>query len=196
MTESREPTEQGPVHASWDQPREPIDAAPSHAEWTEQREPLRQRERHSGLTAGIILIALGAVFLLAQIVRLENAVLFALGVGFFAAYFTTGRTRGFLVAGGVLSGLGLGTLVSSFAGLTGPVASAVWFLGFAAGWAAIYVAERSMRWVLWPAAVFLVLGAISGITAIPGFDDLSRYLWPVVLIVIGGWLLLRRQRSF
>lgn len=198
MTQARDPIDGEPVHSNWaerPEQRVPIDAEPVHASWSEQRAPLAQRDRHSGITAGIILIALGAVFLIAQIVRLENALLFVLGIGFYVAYFVAGRSRGLLVAGGVLGGLGLGTLVRDLAGLSGSLGSGVLFLCWALGWASIWLIDQRLRWALWPAAVFAAIGAISTATAIPGLDQYSSYVWPLVLIAIGAWLLLRRQRA-
>jgi hypothetical protein len=49
----------------------------------------------------------------------------------------------------------------------------------------------SRSWALIPGVILLIFGAILG-TPLAGF---TQYLWPVILVVLGGYLIVRFFRS-
>lgn len=175
---------------------EPIEGEPVHATWTERREPAVERDRHGGRTAGIILIAIGVLLLLTQLVPgADKLLLLALGIGFYAAYFLADRRRGFLIAGGVLGGLGLGIYLSGVLRGPGSADGAAFFLAWAAGWASIYLVDRTQKWPLWPAGIFAAIGVVVTLSGLPGLASVTGLIWPLILIGLGAWLLWRRQRA-
>jgi len=76
-------------------------------------------------------------------------------------------------------------------------------LGLGLGFLAIYGVdlialrspERARWWPLIPGAILTVIAGAGGAFGDEGGRALQQG-WPVVLIVIGGWLLLRRRVSF
>lgn len=142
---------------------------------------------------GLLLIAIGAALLIMLTTDVGGEVVVGfLGLGFLAAYAAT-RTYGFLVPGGILTGLGAGLVVESQGGPGGSVV-----LGLGCGFLAIALIDRLVSssdgvwwWPLIPGGVLVVAGA-SSLTGVP---NLEVYLVPAALIVIGAALLLRRPRS-
>jgi len=141
---------------------------------------------------GLLLIAIGAALLLVLTTGVGGEVLVGLlGLAFLAAYATT-RAYGFLVPGGILTGLGTGILIAARGG---PDEAVV--LGLGAGFLAIalvsaLVGPRSAGW-WWPLIPGGVLSAV-GAAGLTGVEDLPAYLVPTALIVVGLTLLLRRRR--
>jgi hypothetical protein len=144
-------------------------------------------------TLGLLLIAIGSALLLVMATDLGGEVFVLLiGGGFLGAYVLT-RAYGFLVPGGILTGLGAGILVESWGGPNEAVT-----LGLGTGFLAIAVIDRlrgstgSGWW--WP----LIPGSILTITAastVTGLRDLGSYLLPAALIVVGAFLLVRRGEA-
>ena len=94
------------------------------------------------LAPGVILIALGALFFLAQLTDLGGeAVVAVIGGAFLVAYAFT-RQYGFLVPGGIMTGLGLGILSQSQAT---PDAGGVVVIGLGAGFLSIYLIDLLVR---------------------------------------------------
>lgn len=148
--------------------------------------------RDPALVGGIALVGLGAVLLLVTMTGAGGEIfLVAAGAVFLVAY-AVNRRYGFLIPGFILVGLGAGVMVQTYSGLaSAPV------LGLGLGFLAIYAANillgRAVQW--WP----LVPG---GILAMAGIAQLGQELaalawvaawWPVVLILIGVLLLIRRR---
>ncbi len=142
---------------------------------------------------GLLLIAIGAALLLVLTTGVGGEVLVGfLGLAFLAAYATT-RTYGFLVPGGILTGLGTGILIAA---RDGPDAAVV--LGLGAGFLVIalvsaLVGPRPAGW-WWPLIPGGVLSAV-GAAGLTGVEDLPAYLVPAALVVVGLLLLLRRGGS-
>jgi len=140
---------------------------------------------------GLLLIGLGGVLLLTVTTDIDGEVVVAfLGVAFLVGYWRQ-RTYGFLIAGGILTGLAAGLLLETVG-----VASEIVPFGLGAGFVAIAVLDRLVTpgrgawwWPLIPGGVLMTSSAGS----ITGIPDLGRYLLPAVLIVIGAVLLLRRD---
>lgn len=139
---------------------------------------------------GIILIVLGVVFLLAQQGRVGGqAVVAAIGIALLVAFLYT-RNYGFLVPGGIMTGLGLGIIYRSQSDQGWAV-----LLGLGLGFASIYVLDvltggrRGGQW--WP----LIPGGILtffGLAQASGFLGTIGRWWPIILIVIGVYLLFRQ----
>lgn len=147
------------------------------------------------MVPGVILIALGVLFLIAQRINVGGeAVVAAIGLAFLVAYWLT-RNYGLLVPGGIMTGLGIGIIyeVRSNAG-GAPV-----LLGLGLGFVGIYVVDAAVRraswgwWPLIPGGVLTLIGLLlaSGQTGLVG--TIGRW-WPAVLILIGLWFL-QRGRS-
>jgi hypothetical protein len=125
------------------------------------------------------LIALGVITLLSRLGGAEW-----LWLGLLAAVFLLGyvsrQNYGFLVAGGVLMGVAVGTLLDTQSGM---------LLSLAVGFLAIdRVEPRPNRWAFYTAAIFAVLGGLSALSAV---GLLGTVGFALLLIAAGGYLLLR-----
>lgn len=140
---------------------------------------------------GLLLIGLGGVLLLAATTDIGGEVVIGfVGVAFLVAYAMT-RTYGFLIPGGILTGLGTGLVLQSL-GVRGDIV----VLGLGLGFVAIAVVDQLVApgrpgwwWPFIPGGVLL----LSSIGSVTGLPRLGRYLVPGVLIVAGAALLLRRD---
>jgi hypothetical protein len=147
----------------------------------------------SGWLPGVALIAVGVTLFTVQLLDLDASVI-VLVIGLvFAAAFAVTRRYGLLIPAGILTGLGTGILLEH-AGLVGePVV-----LGLGLGFLAIYgvdllttgAREPGRWWPLIPGGILTVIAAAESTFGPEGARVLERG-WPVVLIVVGAWLLLR-----
>ena len=157
----------------------------------------------STLIAGIALISIGVLTLVSQFARfpsLELVFLPALAL-IFLVWGSLTRNGGLLIPGGVLAGIGLGAIL-----VTGPYASlpdektgGVFLLAFAAGWVLITLLSAVftrcvMWWSLIVAGILSVVGAVLlvGGVALEALALLGK-LWPLALVGVGAWLILRRK---
>lgn len=139
---------------------------------------------------GFALIGIGAVLLVGALTDVGGEMVPGLiGLGFLAAYVRT-RAYGFLVPGGILTGLGVG-LVLEGQGVAGEVVP----LGLGLGFLAVAVMGRlagedwpGWWWPLIPGGVLTAVGTIG----LAERWEVGRYVVPGVLIVIGASLLFRR----
>lgn len=142
---------------------------------------------------GLLLIAIGGALLIVLTTDVGGEVVVVfLGLGFLVAYLPT-RTYGFLVPGGILTGLGAGMVAASQGG---PGVSVP--LGLGCGFLAIALIDRLVGasggvwwWPLIPGGI-LVTGSVSNLSGVP---NLERYVVPGVLIIIGVALLVRRPTA-
>jgi hypothetical protein len=153
--------------------------------------------REAPWIGGLILIAVGAVMLGTQV--LPDIGLFvplAIGLVFLVAFVIT-RAYGFLVPGGIVTGLGVGVALTPYV-VEGTMTGALIIGSLAVGFAAIGVIAYLMRleeahpWPFIPAAI---LGAVAVFLALDRPDALQ---WlgiaiAVAMIVGGGWLMLRQR---
>jgi len=157
-------------------------------------------KRHGGVIGGAILISIGLFALLEQLVPIEWGLYFlpVLALIFLLAGFLE-RRPGLLIPGGILAGIGAGAILvqSPLFALSEPARGGLFLLAFAAGWALITAASflvgKLMLWPLIPAAVMAFFGAALfagslGLQLMIAFG----YIWPVILIAIGAYLILRR----
>lgn len=129
------------------------------------------------------LLALGVVLLLTRLGGADWLWLALLSVTFLVGYVSR-KIYGFLVAGGVLMGVAVGTLIDTQSGM---------LLSLAVGFFAIdRVEPRANRWALFTAGIFAVLGGLSALSAV---GLLSSVGFALLLIAAGGYLLLRDRQQ-
>jgi hypothetical protein len=153
---------------------------------------------------GIVLVIIGIVALLGQFLaqfNLSHLILPGLGLGFLA-WGILARQVGFLIPGGILSGIGLGVIVTQ-TGIGGEMGSeqsgALFLLSFAAGWllitllSAVFTTETQW-WPLIPGGIMAAIGSalLIGDPALTVLEFAGR-VWPVALIIIGVYLIWRRR---
>lgn len=158
-----------------------------------------QRLRSRSYVGPVVLIVIGLGVLLSNLTgdRFGGGFIpFAIGIVFLTAYAAT-RKYGYLVPGGILTGVGAGVLAESFIG--GTESGALVVIGGGIGFLAIYaldliVSGAGARW--WP-VVPGGLMLLAGTSMVSGNQELLRQLgsWsPVLLIALGVWILIRRSR--
>jgi hypothetical protein len=153
--------------------------------------------RPSGrLVAALILIALGTVFLITNLTALEfggGLILLGLAAAFAIGRFVTGQ-YGLAVPAGVLAGIG-GFVALEEAGLVSDGGGWL-FVMLGAGFLLTYVLGWRLGavWPFFPAAALAAFGALVGgwvdAAWLAPYAVLAPY-WPLVLVTIGAWLLLR-----
>ena len=140
----------------------------------------------------LVLIGIGGVLLIAQLTGVgPEAVVAVIGVGFLIAYAAT-RQYGFLIPGGIMTGLGIGIVIETeVAGSQGePV-----LLGLGIGFLVIYAVDAVVRrsaalwWPVIPGGILATIGVLVG-TGRDGWLANAGSWWPAILIVIGGLILL------
>lgn len=140
----------------------------------------------------LVLIGIGAVLLIAQLTGVgAEAVVAVIGVGFLIAYAAT-RTYGFLIPGGIMTGLGVGIVVETqaMASQGEPV-----LLGLGIGFLSIYAVDALVRraeahwWPVIPGGIITTIGVLVG-TGRESWLESAGSWWPAILIIVGGLLLL------
>ena len=170
-------------------------------------EPRRQDRRHPGpgwdhkqLAGPLLLIGLGALFLLEQVFNFGWLVLPVLAASFLTLGLAT-RQAGWLIPGGILGGLSLGIALTDgpfrVAGAGSEARGGLFLLAFALGWASIYLLSKlftrePQTWALIPGGIMALIG-LAVLADQPGLQVLRVLgaLWPVALIVVGVYLLYR-----
>jgi hypothetical protein len=151
----------------------------------------------SGWLPGVILIVIGVTLFAVQWLHLDaNVIVLVIGLVFAGAYAAT-RRYGLLIPAGILTGLGVGVLLEDFGMTREPVV-----LGLGLGFLAIYGVDlltrgsrdRARWWPLIPGAILVVIAAAGGAFGDEGARAVEQG-WPIVLIAIGAWLLLRNRVS-
>ena len=160
---------------------------------------------HGRFVGGLVLVGAGLVLLAGQLFTIGAWPLIMLALLFTGAGVAT-RTAGWFIPGGVLSGIGLGALLSERGLVAGdPAEGGLFLLAFAAGWLSITLlsslfTEQPQRWALIPAGVMaligtpLLLGAV-GEAALAAVMGWLAFLWPLALIALGLVVLLRRRSA-
>jgi len=143
---------------------------------------------------GIVLIALGVLFLVGQRLAIGGeGVVAVIGLAFLTAYAFT-RNYGFLVPGGIMSGLGIGIIYETLLDANGaPV-----LLGLGLGFITIYVISRLQGrmsadwWPLIPGGILTTVGLFLAADQTGLLGTIGRW-WPAALIIIGVFLIYRRR---
>jgi len=167
-----------------------------------------QRRSRRATTAGIILVALGLIFLIDEVFQLRGEpFLIGVGIAFIVAYYNSRRLLGFILAGSVLLALGLHSTLMDARLLAGTFEGGLFFLLLGAAFLVVYLvhtrvlAKPGRR--NWPLVTGIVLWAVGAMTLLAenyyllpaeAWDLVARF-WPVLLIALGGWLLLRQAQG-
>jgi uncharacterized membrane protein (UPF0136 family) len=135
------------------------------------------------------LLGLAAAAFLPKSLNAYDGLAFFIGISlaFWWVYLTNTSDRWWaIIPGGVLLTLGL---VSSLEDVSGFKTGGLFFLGLGLPFmlVAVLPGGRGRSWALIPGTVLLVFGALLG-TRYSGFTD---YLWPAILIALGGYFVLR-----
>ncbi len=159
---------------------------------------LTNRESWWAIIPGLTLLGLGALIFLGssgfKLAEVLGGALFmgAIGLAFWIIY-ARDRTRWWaIIPGGVMFSLAALILLSELFGEEAVVG--VFFLGLAATFGLVYLlptGEERMRWALIPAAILGVMGLIFFAAGV----EVLGWLWPLALLVAGGYLVLRALRS-
>ncbi|MDZ7799396.1 MAG: hypothetical protein U5K81_01210 [Trueperaceae bacterium] len=112
----------------------------------------------------------------------------AIGVGF-VMVFQRDETRWWaIIPAGVLLTLGATAAYDEWLFPSGAAGATVFFLGLAVTFAALYLMPQvNQAWAIWPALALGVVGVLS-------FSFRGGWLLPLILIVVGVWLLTRQVR--
>jgi hypothetical protein len=145
----------------------------------------------------IILIVVGAIGLISRWWQptedVGGWIVAAIGLGLLGAFFYT-RNYGFLVPGGIMTGLGIGIIVSQTVAWTTPEGEGgAVVLGLGVGFALVWLigtlveTGRPNFWALIPAGILSTIGAL----LILGGEQPLQDWWGIGLIAIGLLVVLR-----
>ena len=169
---------------------------------TQQTEsPTPERRRSGRFVGGLILIMVGVLSLVGQIpgVQTDKFFLPVLGAIFLAAGLVT-KKIGLLIPGGILMGIGVGAALieGPFTYIEDPARGGIFLLAFGAGWAVISLTGLLIGcrvfWPLIPGSILALVG-LAILSGDPGMQalKLAGYGWPIILIAVGLYLILRRK---
>jgi hypothetical protein len=147
---------------------------------------------------GLTLIGLAMVILMnnlaPQLARQFNGSIFlgCLGLSFMIVFLISPGHRWWaIIPGGVLLTLTAVTAMSPF--FRGDVESVVFMFGLALTFAVLFILPlpgQRLRWALYPAVIL----AIIGILILAAATHLTAYIWPIVFIGLGLYLILKNMR--
>ncbi len=147
------------------------------------------------LIPGLILLVIGAIILLESFVpNFSDAwsgaiMLGGIGLAFWIVYLVNRENWWAIIPGGVMVTLAVVTALPDFGMTTG----AVFFIGLGATFGLVGLLPTphgNMRWAFIPALVLAVMGLLTlGFAA-----DIINYIWPVALILVGIWFVIRTLR--
>ena len=159
---------------------------------------LTNRENWWGLIPGIIFLAIGSIIFLSAVApqaseRIGGVIILGgIGLAFLIVYLVNRANWWALIPGGVMFTLVVVTLLEET--MTGFETGGVFFLGLGLTFllvAAVPTPEGQMRWALIPAVILLVMGLL--LTA--ALTQLVNFIWPLALILVGLFLVLRAFRG-
>ncbi len=154
----------------------------------------------------LMLIVLGVLWLIPNFVTVTAniglLILVALGLTFLG-YGLFARRYGFTIPGWILTGIGVGVLVSDQMVTPGSAAGGgVIVLGLAMAFFGIALMNvlfqrKAVWWPLVPGGILGVIGVLLTIdtpTSMNLLEQVGRF-WPVILLIVGGWMLLRSREE-
>lgn len=151
------------------------------------------RERWWLLIPGIILLSIAAIIFSSQFFPefADNwsglIILGGIGLSFLVVYFVDREQWWAIIPAGVMITLGVVAGLGDTFGIDG---GAIFFLGLALTFACLAllpIKDGKLRWAWIPAGLLLLMSVIVFSQVRPWFP----YFWPVALIIIGGYLILR-----
>lgn len=157
--------------------------------------------RRNRIISGLILILLGGLFLVNQMVDIPSVgKLFLPGLGLiFLIWGIVTRTGGLLIPGGILTGIGAGVYLMDTLRLEGQQEPGVFLMTFGGGFALITLlslvfSDEKHWWALIPGGILAAIGAAvyMGGPALKVLETIGNF-WPVILILIGVWVIFRRR---
>lgn len=133
-------------------------------------QPTNNRDK---MTWGVLLIALGILFLVGRFFSLDSFVLPIIAIVLIGAGIVT-RHAGPMIPGGILTGISLGTWAMNLPMVTGDAEGGVFLLSFALGWYSIILltalfTKEAQWWPLIPAGIMGGIGA--------GVFAMNAYPW-------------------
>ncbi|MFQ5594795.1 MAG: hypothetical protein ACE5HA_11675 [Anaerolineae bacterium] len=156
----------------------------------------QESERLRGrISTGAVLIVIGLVLLIAQRTDLRAWALLFLGIGFLGMFFWS-RHYGWLVPGGILTGLGTGiVMASALQNVPDNYEAALFLVSFGLGFILIWVLDIlftrvSNWWPLIPGGIMVLIGLAVGVGGVA--LDILEFVgnwWPLILVIIGAWIL-------
>ena len=164
----------------------------------------QKEETRGRWITGIALILIGLLALGGQLLDDWGALglLFLPALGLiFLVWGAITREGGLLIPGGILSGIGAGVYLMQgpFAHLGGTGEPGVFLLAFAGGWALITLlsavfTDNTMTWPLIPGGILALIGIalLIGGAALTVLEIAGQY-WPVILILIGLYVIIKRK---
>jgi hypothetical protein len=174
-------------------------------EWTEERERQTGARGEQSWVAGAVLVAIGVLLLIAQLAGSDIIHLLVLpGVGLvFLVAGLVSRRAGFMVPAGILLGLGAGVLLGTrvFTGISDEITGGIIMLGLGAGFILVMLLSTLTRegahwWPLIPGGILSLIGGalLLGEGAASAVGRVLSLAWPLGLIALGAWFLLRVAR--
>ena len=149
---------------------------------------MKSISKRQQLATGSILVLLGIVFLALQFLEGfgDAAILFLIGAACIAAYLVW-NAYGWLIAGGIVMGIGLDSIGESSGLVFGDLSP----IGLGLGFVSIYVIDlvyrgRTSWWPLIPGGVLILSGLASRNDVL---QQLLSIGWPLVLVFLGLLLL-------
>lgn len=149
------------------------------------------RERWWSLIPGLLLCGIGARMLIGYFypsmpTSYDFAIIsFALGLAFWIIYINKTKHWWAIIPAGVLWSLALSS-INPIRALPGET---LFFIGLGITFLLLYLLPKptgKMTWPLIPAAVLVLIGLL----AMAGSMDIVNYIWPTLLIIGGGFLLI------
>jgi hypothetical protein len=153
------------------------------------------------VVTGLALMALGLWALVGQFVQMPDmGMLFLPALGLiFVVWGIAVREGGLMIPGGILSGVGVGAYLVQVLPVEGSADGGLFLLSLGLGFAAITVltavfTDNTHWWALWPGAILSLIGGalLLGGVALSVLAVVGTY-WPVILIVIGVWVIVRSR---
>ena len=156
---------------------------------------------------GLVMVLVGVYFLAVQLFHLDLGEFFLPGLALiFIAWGLLSRQVGLLIPGGILAGIGAGAYLveNLFSAGADNFQGGMFLLSLAGGFGLITVLSlvlksynagtRAALWALIPAAILGLIGAllVAGGSALQALEVIGQG-WPVVMIVIGLYIILRRN---
>ncbi|MFW5713560.1 MAG: hypothetical protein ACOCYU_02705 [Brevefilum sp.] len=148
------------------------------------------------LIPGFVLIAIGVIIFMDQnfesIAEIWSGAVFLglIGLAFLLIYVFHTDNWWAIIPGGVLLTLAGVTLVPG----DGVMGGVIFFIGLAITFDLVYLLPNPsgrLTWALYPAGILLLIG----ILVLLGAKNLMDYVWPVALLIAGGFILIRALKK-